>query len=132
AVAPSWYSLCSGRLSFRAIVARTIVRSCLSFVAGTVLAGLLAVPRELREAALIAGAGAWKRFWHVTFPVLRPVFAVVTILSTIWDFQVFAQIYLMPGGDVVGVQMINLGMWAYVLPSVPNDPAMRSADAVWL
>src|SRR5699024_5952324 len=93
---------------------------------------LLTVPRELREAALIDGAGAWKRFWHVTFPVLRPVFAVVTILSTIWDFKVFAQIYLMPGGDVGGSQMLNLGVWAYVRSFGHNDYGMGSAVAVVL
>ncbi len=131
-VDPSGHNWFADRFWFYAIVTLNIVHSGFPFVAVTVLAGLLTVPRELREAALIDGAGAWKRFWHVTFPVLRPVFAVVTILSTIWDFKVFAQIYLMPGGDVGGSQMLNLGVWAYVRSFGHNDYGMGSAVAVVL
>ncbi|WP_017612530.1 carbohydrate ABC transporter permease [Nocardiopsis salina] len=126
------YNWFADRFWFYAIVTLNIVHSGFPFVAVTVLAGLLTVPKELQEAALIDGAGPWKRFWHVTFPVLRPVFAVVTILSTIWDFKVFAQIYLMPGGDVGGSQMLNLGVWAYVRSFGHNDYGMGSAVAVVL
>lgn len=125
----NWFA---DRFWFYAIVTLNIVHSGFPFVAVTVLAGLLTVPKELQEAALIDGAGPWKRFWHVTFPVLRPVFAVVTILSTIWDFKVFAQIYLMPGGDVSGSEVLNLGVWAYISSFGNNDYGMGSAVAVIL
>jgi N,N'-diacetylchitobiose transport system permease protein len=129
---PAGHNWFADRLSFYAIATLNVVHGGFPFVAVTVLAGLLTVPRELHEAALIDGAGAWKRFWHVTFPVLRPVFAVVTVLSTIWDFKVFAQIYLMPGGDVGGSQMLNLGVWAYVRSFSHNDYGLGSAIAVLL
>jgi N,N'-diacetylchitobiose transport system permease protein len=131
-IEPSGYNWFADRLWFYAIVTLNIVHSGFPFVAVTVLAGLLTVPKELHEAARIDGAGAWKRFWHVTFPTLRPVFAVVTVLSTIWDFKVFAQIYLMPGGDVGGSQMLNLGVWAYVRSFGQNDFGMGSAIAAML
>ncbi|WP_150242871.1 carbohydrate ABC transporter permease [Nocardiopsis quinghaiensis] len=131
-VDPSGYNWFADRLFFYAIVTLNIVHGGFPFVAVTVLAGLLTVPRELHEAARIDGAGAWKRFWHVTFPVLRPVFAVVTVLSTIWDFKVFAQIYLMPGGDVGGSRMLNLGVWSYVRSFGHNDYGLGSAIAVLL
>ena len=41
-------------------------------------------------------------------PVLKPVFAVVTILSTIWDFKVFTQVYLMPGGGGTNLSLIHI------------------------
>ncbi|MEU3310636.1 sugar ABC transporter permease [Nocardiopsis sp. NPDC006832] len=126
------YNWFADRFWFYAIVTLNIVHSGFPFVAVTVLAGLLTVPKELYEAARIDGAGAWKRFWHVTFPTLRPVFAVVTVLSTIWDFKVFAQIYLMPGGDVGGSEMLNLGVWSYVKSFGQNDFGMGSAIAVML
>ncbi|GAB3709411.1 carbohydrate ABC transporter permease [Nocardiopsis nanhaiensis] len=129
---PSGYNWFADRLWFYAIVTLNIVHSGFPFVAVTVLAGLLTVPKELHEAARIDGAGPWKRFWHVTFPTLKPVFAVVTVLSTIWDFKVFAQIYLMPGGDVGGSQMLNLGVWAYVRSFGQNDFGMGSTIAVLL
>ncbi|WP_116247272.1 carbohydrate ABC transporter permease [Nocardiopsis sp. FIRDI 009] len=129
---PEGYNWFGDRLLFYAIVTLNVVHSGFPFVAVTVLAGLLTVPGELYEAALIDGAGAWRRFWHVTFPLLRPVFAVVTVLSTIWDFKVFAQIYLMPGGDVGGSRMLNLGVWAYVRSFGHNDYGAGSAVAVLL
>ncbi|MBR8740305.1 sugar ABC transporter permease [Nocardiopsis sp. MG754419] len=129
---PGGYNWFADRFWFYAIVTLNIVHSGFPFVAVTVLAGLLTVPKELYEAARIDGAGAWKRFWNVTFPTLRPVFAVVTVLSTIWDFKVFAQIYLMPGGDVGGSQMLNLGVWSYVRSFGQNDFGMGSAIAVML
>ncbi|WP_067603495.1 carbohydrate ABC transporter permease [Nocardiopsis listeri] len=131
-VDPGGYNWFADRFWFYAIVTLNIVHSGFPFVAVTLLAGLLTVPKELYEAARIDGAGAWKRFWHVTFPTLRPVFAVVTVLSTIWDFKVFAQIYLMPGGDVGGSEMLNLGVWSYVKSFGQNDFGMGSAIAVML
>ncbi|CAL9564590.1 Diacetylchitobiose uptake system permease protein DasB [Nocardiopsis dassonvillei] len=129
---PEGYNWFADRLFFYAIVVLNVVHGGFPFVAVTVLAGLLTVPRELHEAALLDGAGAWKRFWHVTFPVLRPVFAVVTILSTIWDFKVFAQVYLMPGGGVGGSEMLNLGVWTYVSSFGQRDYGAGSAIAVLL
>jgi N,N'-diacetylchitobiose transport system permease protein len=91
-----------------------VVHHGFPFVAVTVLAGLLTIPKDILEASTIDGAGAWKRFWLVTAPMLKPVFAVVTILSTIWDFKVFVQIFLMPGGDGVNRDVLNLATWSYV------------------
>src|SRR4029077_9680785 len=61
----------------------------LPFFAITVLAGLMAVPREYQEAAEVDGAGSWSRFWHVTLPLIKPVLAVVILFSTIFTFGDF-------------------------------------------
>jgi N,N'-diacetylchitobiose transport system permease protein len=68
------------------------------FIAVSVLAGLKSVPVELGEAARVDGAGAGRVFWRVTFPVLRPLFGILIVLSTIWDFRVFTQYYVLAGG----------------------------------
>jgi len=47
------------------------------------------------DAAKVDGASAWHTFWFVTAPLLKPIFLIVTCLSTIWDFGVFNQIYVM-------------------------------------
>ena len=120
------------RLSFYAVAGLNVVHHGFPFVALTVLAGLLTVPREITEAAIVDGAGAWRRFWSVTFPMLRPVFAVVTVLSTIWDFKVFTQIYLMPGGDGVHRGVLNLGTWSYVESFAQNRYGLGAAIAVLL
>jgi len=62
------------------------------------LAALQAIPRELYEVAMIDGANAWHRFWHVTLPSLRPVIVMIYIIGIIGSYQVFDQIYVMTGG----------------------------------
>jgi len=47
------------------------------------LAGLQDIPGEYYEAARIDGAGAWQRFWHITFPLLRPTSFFVVITATV-------------------------------------------------
>lgn len=62
------------------------------------LAALTAVPRELHEAAALDGAGAGKRFWHVSVPAIRGALSVVVILLVIGGFNVFISVLLMTGG----------------------------------
>jgi multiple sugar transport system permease protein len=61
-------------------------------------AGLAAIPQELYDAALIDGAGAWRRFIHVTLPGLRHTLFFVLITSVIGSFQVFGAVYVMTEG----------------------------------
>ncbi len=72
-----------------------VVWGAIPFVTIVLFAGLLQVPAEVIDAAHVDGAGAWQRFWYVTAPILKPVFLIVTCLSTIWDFGVFNQIYVL-------------------------------------
>ncbi|MCU4744993.1 MULTISPECIES: carbohydrate ABC transporter permease [unclassified Streptomyces] len=125
----NWFT---DRWSFYAIATLNVVHHGFPFVAITVFAGLLTIPRELPEAALMDGANAWQRFWKITVPTIKPVFMVVTILSTIWDFKVFAQIYLMPGGSGSNPDIFNLGVWSYHQSFVKNQYGMGSAIAVLL
>ncbi|HEY0639745.1 MAG TPA: sugar ABC transporter permease [Pseudonocardiaceae bacterium] len=120
------------RTSFFAIVVLNVVHHGFPFVALTVLAGLLTIPAEMVEAAKLDGAGAWRRFWSITVPTLKPVFAVVTILSTIWDFKVFTQVYLMPGGSGSNREVLNLGTWSYVESFGQTEYGTGSAIAVVL
>ena len=72
-----------------------VVWGAIPFVTIVLFAALLQVPGEIVDAAQVDGAGAWQRFWYVTAPILKPVFLIVTTLSTIWDFGVFNQIYVL-------------------------------------
>jgi multiple sugar transport system permease protein len=62
------------------------------------VAGLGSIPEELYEAAAIDGAGAWRRFLHVTLPGLAPIFLFVGITTMIGFFQLFAEPYVMTQG----------------------------------
>jgi len=72
-----------------------VVWGAIPFVTITLFAGLLQVPGDLLDAAEVDGAGAWQRFRYVTAPLLKPIFLIVVSLSTIWDFGVFNQIYVL-------------------------------------
>ncbi|WP_307813735.1 sugar ABC transporter permease [Streptomyces sp. N35] len=120
------------RLPFYAIATLNVVHHGFPFVAITVFAGLLTIPRELYEAGMIDGANAWQRFWKITVPTIRPVFLVVTILSTIWDFKVFTQVFLMPGGSGSNEEVYNLGVYSYNQAFGQDDYGAGSAAAVLL
>jgi ABC-type sugar transport system permease subunit len=62
------------------------------------LAGLQAIPNELYEAAMIDGAGPWRRFWRITLPMLKPTTFFVLVTSIIGSFQVFTFVYVMTEG----------------------------------
>jgi len=73
----------------------------LPFFAITILAGLVAIPKELYEAAETDGAGAGRRFWYVTLPMLKPVLAIVVLFSTIFTFSEFNIIYVLTHGGPI-------------------------------
>jgi len=77
------------------VITSLIVWGAIPFVAITVYAGLTQVPGELLEAAQIDGSGAFARFRDIIFPILKPIFVILTSLSIIWDFQVFTQPFLL-------------------------------------
>jgi multiple sugar transport system permease protein len=62
------------------------------------LAALHQVPRALYEAALVDGASAWHRFWHVTIPVISPVIFFNLVMGVIASFQYFTHVYVMTAG----------------------------------
>ncbi len=61
-------------------------------------AGLKSIPNHLYEAAKIDGAGRWRTFWSVTFPLLLPIHFYVAIITTIGSFQIFDSAFLITGG----------------------------------
>jgi multiple sugar transport system permease protein len=61
-------------------------------------AGLRGIPRDCYEAAAVDGASDWRRFWHISLPMLRPVIAVTLILRTTFAFMVFDEIFAITQG----------------------------------
>ena len=62
------------------------------------IAGLQSIPEELYEAAHLDGASPWRRFWHITLPMLAPTFLFVGVITMIGYFQLFAEPYVMTQG----------------------------------
>lgn len=63
------------------------------------LAGLQGIPRQLYEAAEIDGANVFQKFTNVTLPMLSPVIFFNLIMSIVWSFQIFTQVYVMTQGQ---------------------------------
>lgn len=87
----------NGWLQAYLVVGVLVIWQAFPFIAVTVLAGLKTVPAELLEAARVDGATPWRVFWKITFPLLKPIFLVLLLLSVIWDFNIFTQTYILTG-----------------------------------
>jgi cellobiose transport system permease protein len=81
------------------------------------LAGMQAIPRDLYESAAIDGASQWRQFWSVTFPLLRPTFLFVTVVSIVGGLQLFTEPvifnngYTVLGGSLREAQTVTMYMW---------------------
>lgn len=70
------------------------------------LAGLVAVPRELEEAATVDGAGRASILMHVTLPALRPIITLVAIISSISALKVFDELFVTIKGAPISHQTV--------------------------
>lgn len=62
------------------------------------MAGLHAIPQELYDAASVDGSGAWRRFRHITVPLLMPVIVAAVILRVIGLFNSPDVLLILTGG----------------------------------
>lgn len=78
------------------------------------LAGLQAIPGELYEVAAIDGASNRQTFWHITWPLLAPIFTTNMLLSVIGGLQGYAMIYVLmgtgrPHTETLGMAVFSAG-----------------------
>jgi multiple sugar transport system permease protein len=69
------------------------------FMALLLMAGLALVPEDLLKAASMDGANAWKRFWAVTVPLIKPAILVALLFRTLDAFRVFDNIFILTSGS---------------------------------
>jgi multiple sugar transport system permease protein len=58
------------------------------------LAALQAIPTDVYEAAAIDGAGPWRTFWKITFPLLKPAHFFVAVVSVVGALKIFDQAFI--------------------------------------
>ncbi len=102
----------TGALPAYTVIALLVIWQAFPFIAVTVLAGLKTIPAELHEAARVDGASSWNVFWRVTFPLMRPIYLVLLLLSVIWDFNIFTQSWFIVGG-ISNSNEYNLSLYIY-------------------
>ncbi|WP_447974318.1 carbohydrate ABC transporter permease [Nitrospira sp. Kam-Ns4a] len=93
--------------AFLAIVLADVWKTS-AFAGLLILAGLQTIPENLYDAARLDGAGCWRRFWHVTLPLLRPALLLALLFRTMDAFRVFDLVFVMtqggPGGATTVLQ----------------------------
>ncbi len=90
-----------------------VVWQAVPFIALTAYAAQSQIDPAYAEAARIDGAGEWRIYFSITLSFLRPTLLLITILSVIWDFNVFNQIWLVTQGGP-GSSTATLGVWTYM------------------
>jgi len=118
---------------FWAMVSVIIVNTWrgLPFFAVSFLAGLMTIPKELYEAAEVDGAKSFRQFWHITFPLLQPIIAVVVLFTTIWTFADFQIVYILTHGGPINATQIFATM-AYDVALVAGRIGEGSAISLFL
>jgi len=95
---PQW--LYSVKLALPSLIFINIWKG-LGYVMLIYLSGLQNIPAEIYEAAMVDGAGVWRRFWEITLPSVTPVIFFVLINNCIESFKTFEQIRVMTQGGPV-------------------------------
>ena len=84
------------------VVSAVTIWTNVGYVTLFFLAGILAIPRELHDAARTDGASAWQRFRRITLPMLRPTLFFVVVTGIVSAAQVFDTVYALTGGGPAG------------------------------
>jgi multiple sugar transport system permease protein len=95
------------------------------------LAGLVAIPRDIEEAARVDGAGYWRRMFEVTIPLVLPVVAVAALFGAIFTFTDMAVVRVLTrGGPNDSTQV--LASWAFYRGIEGGDVGQGAAVALFL
>lgn len=111
------------------IIGLLVVWGALPFVAISLYAALGQVPGELMEAAMVDGAQGMTVLRHVVMPIIKPVVIILVSLSIIWDFQVFAQIWVILEGRPTP-EYYTIGVYAFVQSFGINEYGRGAAIAI--
>lgn len=106
-----------------------VVWQAVPFIAFTTYAARTQVDSSMLEAARIDGAGEMRVFFTIVLDSLKPTLLLITILSIIWDFNVFNQIWLITQGGPDN-STATLGVWTYLTAFNTFQVGSGSAIAV--
>jgi multiple sugar transport system permease protein len=95
------------------------------------LASLQSIPTDVYEAAAIDGAGSWRAFWKITFPLLKPGHFFVAVVSVIGALQVFDQAFFVSRGSG-GPNYSTMTIVLYLYNTAINDVRFGYAAAIGL
>jgi multiple sugar transport system permease protein len=96
-----------------------------------IMAGLVAIPRDIDEAARVDGAGFWRRMLEVTIPLTLPVVAVAALFGAILTFTDMTVVYVLTRGGPTNSTQV-LASWAFIRGIEGGDVAQGAVVALFL
>jgi multiple sugar transport system permease protein len=78
----------------------------MGYTALLVFAGLQTIPTYVYEAAAVDGSTEWKSFWRITLPLLRPILALVLVITVTGSFQIFDTVAVTTRGGPVNASRV--------------------------
>lgn len=124
------YWLGNSKLAWISVVAVQTWR-IVPLAAVIVMAGLAAIPQDIRDAAAIDGAGFWRTLFEVTIPLTLPVMAVAVLFGGIVIFTDMAVVYVLTRGGPINATQ-TLPTWAFFRGIQGGDLAQGAAVALFL
>ncbi|WP_292442416.1 carbohydrate ABC transporter permease [Mesorhizobium sp.] len=95
------------------------------------LAGLASLPDEPYEAAAIDGASAWRQFWDLTLPFLKPVIAIALLLRIMDALRLFDLVFILTGGGPAD-RTKTLSLYIYQVAYRFADPSYAAAISLFV
>ena len=111
------------------VASAVVVWGAVPLIAISTYAALSQVPSELVEAARVDGATSGQILRRITLPLIRPIIRLLTVLSIIWDLQVFAQIWVLRQSSPTQ-DYFTLGIYAYTKAYYSHSYGYASAVAI--
>ena len=96
-----------------------------------ILAGLISIPNDIKDAAKIDGAGFWRTLWEITLPLTLPVIAVATLFGAVLTFTDMSVVYILTRGGPENATQV-LPSYAFLKGIGSGDLAQGAAIAVFL
>lgn len=112
------------------VITAIVVWGALPFVVISLHAAMTSVSRENIEAARLDGAGAFRLFRAVTLPSIKPTLLIIVVLSIIWDYGVFAQVWMFRNVGTGKSDYYTIGIWSYVESFSKNNFGYGAAIAL--
>jgi multiple sugar transport system permease protein len=78
----------------------------MGYTALLVFAGLQTIPKSVYEAGAVDGASEWSMFWRITLPLLRPVLALVLVITVVGSFQIFDTVAVTTQGGPINASRV--------------------------
>jgi multiple sugar transport system permease protein len=95
------------------------------------MAGLVAIPNDIKEQAEVDGAGYWRRMFEITVPLMMPLIAVAALFGAIVTFTDMTVVYVLTRGGPTNSTQV-LASWAFFRGIEGGDIAQGAAVALFL